>query len=229
MKQDNSNIIFLCYAREDKKQVDKIYLSLKKEGLNPWMDKPPEPYQLDGIQPGSRWETKIQSIIDRAAIFLAILSPTSVSKRGFVQKEYRLALEKMNEIPDGDIFLIPVLLEECEPPTLNINGESFKSISWYSIYEDGVRDLIEYIKNFISAKEQEKVHFGKRIAIDFGTSAIAIAYAAHEKEPEVIPLEKLETKYGGKRVLVYDIGAGTTDLTFMNIQANEGTDDEPGG
>jgi len=48
--------VFLSYARDDKIQVDDVYLQLKAAGLNPWMDKPPEPYHLEGIPLGAEWE-----------------------------------------------------------------------------------------------------------------------------------------------------------------------------
>jgi len=194
--------IFFCYAKEDKEDVDRIYHKFKEVGLNPWMDKPPSPFSFDGIGPGERWETKIKSVIQNADIFLAFLSKKSVSKHGFVQREYRLALDRMNEMPDDDIFLIPVLLEPCQPPNIIVGSESFEKIQWYELYKEGLGSLIEYIKNVVKLK-QDDIHLGKRLVVDFGTSSLAIAnYKISEHHPS----------------LSLDIGAGTTDIAHIIIK-----------
>jgi hypothetical protein len=44
------------------------------------------------------------------------LSQVLVRKAGFGQKEIKLALEVLDEQPEGEIFLIPARLEECDVP-----------------------------------------------------------------------------------------------------------------
>jgi len=58
----------------------------------------------------------IQGAIRRADFFLACLSPISVNKRGFVQKEIKEALDLWREKLDSDIYLTPVRLEDCKMP-----------------------------------------------------------------------------------------------------------------
>ena len=38
------------------------------------------------------------------------------TKRGYVQKELRLAHRIADEVPEGEPFLFPVLLEDCDVP-----------------------------------------------------------------------------------------------------------------
>jgi hypothetical protein len=152
---NRSPMIFLCYANEDKESVDDIYLVMKSEGLNPWMDKPPRLYKSDGIKPGERWDNVIREKIKVADYFLAFLSKVSVSKRGYVQREYRMALDTMKEMPENDIFVIPVLLQKCEPPNIG-----FSRIQHYNYYADGIEPLLIHLKSLSKENFEKSIYFG---------------------------------------------------------------------
>jgi len=64
---------------------------------------------------GEDWERAIRHAIRRSSHFVAILSRNSVSKRGFVQKELREALDVVDEYPPDRHFIVPVRLDECTP------------------------------------------------------------------------------------------------------------------
>lgn len=101
--------VFINYAREDADAAEKLYRSLKRRGVNPWMD-------IKDLKPGQRWQSVIEKEIECCSHFLALLSSRSVPKRGFVQTELRRALDVLDRMPDGQIFVIPVRLDECPPP-----------------------------------------------------------------------------------------------------------------
>ena len=94
---DKKTQIFLSYAREDEEQVLEIYQRLKAEGFKPWMD------QAD-LLPGQDWDKAIQNTLRASDLVIVFLSAASVSKRGYVQKEFKLALEVLEEIPEGQIL-----------------------------------------------------------------------------------------------------------------------------
>lgn len=102
--------VFLCYAKEDREAVAAIYERLKARGHMPWMD-------VKALVPGQEWEVAVRTAIREADVFIACLSPKSVTKRSFLQKEIRYALEVLGEIPAGQIYLIPLRLEPCDVPT----------------------------------------------------------------------------------------------------------------
>ncbi len=135
-------VVFLCYAHEDRAAVHTIYLSLRENSFRPWMDKPPPDYLHEGLEPGSTWDTEIRQRIRNADYFLACISTKSATKEGYVQREYRLALSQMAEVPDGEIFLIPVLLEDCTPPRTRVDTVDFQGLHWFRLYEDGINALI---------------------------------------------------------------------------------------
>jgi hypothetical protein len=124
--------IFISYAREDYKIAKQIYDFLVLQGQEPWFDK-------ERLLPGQKWESAIQSAIRESHFFIALLSPNSIEKRGYVQKELRAGLDMLDKIPDSQIFLIPVRLAECEPI-----HERLRELQWLDLFpdlEDGLRRL----------------------------------------------------------------------------------------
>jgi hypothetical protein len=78
--------IFLCHASEDKALVREVYQQLKALGFAPWLD------EVD-ILPGQDWAQEISRAIQTADFILIFFSRNSVAKRGYVQREMKLALD----------------------------------------------------------------------------------------------------------------------------------------
>lgn len=105
--------IFLAHASEDKELVRDLYQKLNDHGLSPWLDE-------KDIAPGEEWDKKIKEAIRKSRFFLACLSGRSVTKKGYVQRELRIALSMTEEKPPGAIYLIPGLLEDVEIPDITV-------------------------------------------------------------------------------------------------------------
>ena len=121
--------IFLSYAKEDEAQVRGIYRRLIDAGFEVWMDK------ID-LLPGQRWQQEIPRAIRRADFILIFFSRNSVAKRGYVQREFRLALDTLEDMPPDAIHTIPIRLDDCEIP------EQFHHLQWSDISEEGEFDRI---------------------------------------------------------------------------------------
>lgn len=117
--------IFLSYAHEDLDKALKIYHALNSyPGVDVWLDK-------ESLLPGQRWEQAIRQAIRSANYFIVLLSRHSVGKKGFYQREIRLALEVLDEYPDDHIFLIPARLEECE-----LHFERLLTLQYVDLFPD---------------------------------------------------------------------------------------------
>jgi TIR domain len=101
--------VFLCHSSGDKEQVRDLYRRLQRDGFQPWLDE-------ENILPGQDWESEIRHAIQESRCVLVCLSKGSITKRGYVQKEIKHALDVADEQPEGSIFLIPALLEPCKVP-----------------------------------------------------------------------------------------------------------------
>jgi len=114
--------VFLCHAKEDEPQVKKVYEELKKHGYNPWLDK-------ENLIPGQMWDDEIRKAIEETDLVMVFLSQTAVSKQGYVQKEFKLALDILDEMPEDRIYIIPVRLNDCEVP------RKFRKIQWVDLFD----------------------------------------------------------------------------------------------
>jgi TIR domain len=126
-------VIFISYASEDHPYTCAIYSALRKAGLSPWMDKPPKPFEADGIQVGQRWQNVLNVKLNEADLVVLILSPRSVRKRGYVQVEFRTALSLMNQMPDDQVFVLPIVSENCDIPSLRVGQIGLRDLQWEEV------------------------------------------------------------------------------------------------
>src|SRR5262245_26717113 len=115
--------IFLCHASEDKAQVREVYHRLRSiDGFEPWLDE-------EDLLPGQEWAREIPRALQTSDFILIFLSRSSVAKRGYVQREMKLALDAWQELPEGTIHTIPVRIDACEVP------DSFRRYHWSNLFE----------------------------------------------------------------------------------------------
>jgi len=129
--------VFISYAHEDFNFANKIYNDLKNHGVECWIDK-------ENLLPGQNWKFLIKKAIKESSHFLALISSNSVTKRGYVHKELREALEILDELPESDTFIIPVRIDKSEP-----SHERLKELQWVDIfisYENGLDKLLKVLK-----------------------------------------------------------------------------------
>ncbi|MDN4633156.1 TIR domain-containing protein [Sphingomonas sp. PsM26] len=109
---DEKALIFLSYASPDYDRVHEYFAALTSDGLDPWLDK-------EKLVAGQNWDFEIKRALARAVIIVVFLSENSVSRRGYVQREIKIALGQSEAKLHDDIYLIPVMLDEVIiPPQL---------------------------------------------------------------------------------------------------------------
>lgn len=102
--------VFLCHSSNDKPTVRELYQKLRAETwIEPWLDE-------EELYPGQDWNMEIEKAVEAADAIIVCLSKGSITKEGYVQRELRIVLDFADYKPEGTIYLLPVRLEECEPP-----------------------------------------------------------------------------------------------------------------
>lgn len=109
---DELTRVFVSYAREDKKWLDRDYRfnlipflmeSLKKQNVVFWYDK--------DLRPGDEFRTNIEAEIDQAQIALLIVSQAFLNSEFIEQYEMSRIV---NRAKLGQMIIVPVLVEPCD-------------------------------------------------------------------------------------------------------------------
>ncbi len=102
--------VFLCHASQDKPVVRELYQRLLAEGwIDPWLDE-------ERLLPGQDWNTEIEKAVEAADVVIVCVSSISIEKEGYIQKELRRVLGMALEKLEGEIFVLPIRLDECAIP-----------------------------------------------------------------------------------------------------------------
>ncbi len=126
--------VFLSYAREDWETAERLYHDLSRRGYSPWLD-------TKNLLPGEQFRTVIKQTILRTDVILILISSKSVTKRGFFQAEIKQALAAYDEVPPGNIFLIPVRLDNTRP-----RHKDLSELQWVDLFPDYDEALGKIIK-----------------------------------------------------------------------------------
>jgi hypothetical protein len=134
--------VFLCHAQSDENIVRDLYLRLIKDGVDAW-------FSSEKLLPGQDRELEIRKAVRESDAVVVCLS-RRFNQPGFQQKEARLALNTAMEQPEGEIFIIPARLEECQTP------ESLKQYYPVDLFSDrGYEILSRSLK--LDAEKKEAI------------------------------------------------------------------------
>lgn len=103
--QNQSSQVFINYANPDQARVVPFFDELEKRGFNVWLD-------FKRLKPGQNWDFEIKRALEKSSIVIVFLSESSIERRGYVQREIKVALDKLAEKLIDDIYIIPVLLDD---------------------------------------------------------------------------------------------------------------------
>ena len=127
--------IFLAHAEKDFEEVLKLYKLLNQKGYQPWLN-----------------QREIAKAFENTKIFIACLSKTSLKKQGYVPTEVQLAFHEYAKRPSGSIYLIPLKLDNCQPPDFQLPEleVNLRELQWLDYWKpNGVENLIKAIKFFL--------------------------------------------------------------------------------
>lgn len=126
---------FISYAHNppDREVALRLYEHLRTAGHSPWLDE-------KDLLPGEDWSSRIEEEVRACKLFLALISSHSLNRRGFVQKELRMALAVLDTIPVNERFLIPVRLDECDP-----RDERIRRLHWLDLFPDYTAGLTRLV------------------------------------------------------------------------------------
>lgn len=144
--------VFISYCHENKDVVNKLCDALSSKGVSVWVD-------WDNLVPGTSWKQAIQQAIHHGDFFIACFSKEySARDKAFMEEELAIAIENLREKSIDRTWFIPVKLNECEIPDINIaEGETLQDLQYVNLYEDW-NTGIEQILNILPSGSPESIN-----------------------------------------------------------------------
>ncbi len=155
--------IFLAHSSIDKELVRKLYKELKEQGLDPWLDE-------EDLIPGQLWTLEIPKAIRECDYFIACLSERAIQREGYLQKEFRMALDAYAEKPPGSIYLIPLKFDDCDVPAIQLPqmGIDLRHIQWLDYWKpNGMERLLKAVGKEISSDTSDPSVLVKSLGMEF--------------------------------------------------------------
>jgi hypothetical protein len=118
--------IFISYAREDLEAAKQMKAGLDAGGFTAWFD-------MDRLGAGDDYDRKIQRNINHCSFFVALISAVTDRRvEGYFRREWSYALDRVRNIADQAIFIIPVAIGDASV-TSALVPERFKAVHWENL------------------------------------------------------------------------------------------------
>lgn len=99
---------FLSYPSERLDDAYRIFEFMQELGIDIWFDKV-------SLVAGQDWDRERSNAQKASDLTFLICSRETVSRTGVIQREIKDILRRLEDQPLGDIFLIPLRVEDLSP------------------------------------------------------------------------------------------------------------------
>ena len=115
--------VFLSYASEDRQAAQALRDALQTYGLEVWYDE-------SGLDGGDAWDQKIRRQIRECDFFMPVISAqTDARPEGYFRREWRLAVERTQDMADDHAFLLPIVIDDTIQARARV-PERFLTVQW---------------------------------------------------------------------------------------------------
>jgi hypothetical protein len=154
--------VFLSYAHEDIGMAKRVYNDLKRYKLDVWFDN-------ESLLPGQVWRDEIQEAIENSDFFLALLSSKSLTKRGYVQKELKIALDVLDLYPENKVYVIPVRIKDCKVLNRKLQERHLIDLFPEREYYNGIRKILKVVSPGVFMLRNQSTQLSNLIVHDMIT------------------------------------------------------------
>jgi TolB-like protein len=124
----HSGAVFISYASQDAAAAERIARALGAAGIDVWFDR-------SELRGGEAWDRQIRKQIQDCTLFIPVVSAhTDARKEGYFRREWRLAVERMQDMADDASFLVPVIIDST-PDAIARVPDRFREVQWTRLPE----------------------------------------------------------------------------------------------
>lgn len=175
--------VFISYCRENMDAVDRLCENLISQDIKVWLDR-------NALEPGMQWKSAIQQAIHHGTYFVACFSKEfNARKQTYMIEELALAVEKLRDRPFDKVWFIPIKLNECEIPGIDIGGgATLRDLQYVNLYEDWEIGIQRIVNVMQSTCVQEPLN-GTNSPEDKGVECVLLR--SENGTPYFIPFQKV--------------------------------------
>jgi TIR domain-containing protein/SIR2-like protein len=133
----NAPKVFLCYASEDRDQVEQLNQRLRTAGIDTWQDK-------QNLRAGDNWDRQLVHVIENRVDYVVVVQTPAMTSQveGYFYKEIDAALERQKRFATEFRFVLPITLSIGE------GMARLRDLHNISLYEpSGFASLIDTIQS----------------------------------------------------------------------------------
>src|ERR1035438_531337 len=115
--------VFLSYAREDTQAARQIADALRGFGVEVWFDQ-------NELRGGDAWDAMIRTQVRTCALFVPVISAVTQARgEGYFRREWKLAVERTNDMAEHIPFILPVAIDDT-PESAAFVPDQFRRVQW---------------------------------------------------------------------------------------------------
>src|ERR1700751_6042682 len=118
-----SRAVFLSYASQDTEAAQRICGALRTAGVEVWFDR-------SELRGGDAWDRQIRKQVHDCGLFVPIISAnTEARPEGYFRREWRLGVDRTQDMADDEPFLLPVVIDDTPDATARVPVK-FREVQW---------------------------------------------------------------------------------------------------
>ncbi|MFI4890384.1 MAG: TIR domain-containing protein [Steroidobacterales bacterium] len=140
---DSGRAVFLSYASQDAKAAQHLCEALRAADVEVWFDQ-------SELRGGDAWDASIRRQIKSCYLFVAIISANTQSREeGYFRREWKLAVDRTNDMAGDRAFLLPVVIDGTPDSETRV-PEGFREVQWTRLPPGANTDaFVEHVRRLI--------------------------------------------------------------------------------
>src|SRR5476649_2542905 len=141
---DPSKAVFLSYASQDAEAAQHVCNALRAAGIEVWFDQ-------SELRGGDTWDASIRRQIKSCYLFVPMISANTQSREeGYFRREWKLAVDRTNDMAGDRAFLLPVGTDGTSDSDARV-PEKFREVQWTRLPQGANTDaFVEHVRRLLS-------------------------------------------------------------------------------
>jgi TIR domain len=120
---ETGKAVFLSYASQDADAAQHLCEALRNADVEVWFDQ-------SELRGGDTWDASIRRQIKACYLFVPMISANTQSREeGYFRREWKLAVDRTNDMAGGRAFLLPVVTDGTSDSEALV-PEKFREVQW---------------------------------------------------------------------------------------------------